>query len=66
MKKLDVLFADNQRLKIQDAMDCIGVNRTDMARAAMELGLNQIIELAARKKDAAQELVVMTAYKAKQ
>lgn len=66
MEKLPVRFPTKQTLSIADLMACLGTNQSDMARAAMELGLNQIKELAARNKKSAQELVVMSAYKAKQ
>lgn len=66
MKKIEVLYSDTQQLKLSDLMDALGSNKTDMARAAMWLGLNQIQELAARDINSAQELVAVTAYKAKQ
>lgn len=66
VKKIEVLYSDSQQLKLSDLMDNLGCNKTDMARAAMMLGLNQIQELASRNKESAQELVAITAYKAKQ
>lgn len=66
MKKIEVLYSDSQQLKLLDLMDAIGCNKTDLARAAMYLGMNQIQELAARNNVSAQELVAFTAFKAKQ
>lgn len=66
MKKIEVLYSDTQQLKLTGLMKVLGSNKTDMARAAMWLGLNQIQELASRDKSSAQELVAVTAYKAKQ
>lgn len=66
MKKIEVLYSESQRLKLEDLMDALGIKKTEMARAAMYLGLNQIQEIAARDKGAAQELVSFTAFKAKQ
>lgn len=66
MKKIEVLYSETQQLKLSGLMDSLGSNKTDMARAAMWLGLNQIQELAARDMNSAQELVAVTAYKAKQ
>lgn len=66
MKKIEVLYSDTQQLALSGLMDSLGSNKTDMARAAMYLGLQQLKELASRNKESAQELVAVTAYKAKQ
>jgi len=66
MKKLEILFTSKQHLNIDDLMDVLGSNKSQLARAAMELGLNQIKELAARNTESAQELVAMSDFKAKQ
>lgn len=66
MKKLEILFTNKQHLNIEDLMDVLGSNKSQLARAAMELGLNQIKELAARNKVSAQELVAMNDFKSKQ
>lgn len=65
MKKIEVLYSDTQQLNLSDLMDLLGVNKTDMARTAMYLGLQQIQELASRSKESAQELVAVTSFKAK-
>lgn len=66
MKKIEVLYSDSQQLQLSDIMDALGSTKTDTARAAMYLGLQQIKELASRNKESAQELVAVTAFKAKQ
>lgn len=66
MKKLEILFTSKQHLNIDDLMTVLGSNKSQLARAAMELGLNQIKELAARNTESAQELVAMSDFKAKQ
>lgn len=66
MKKLEILFGEKQHLNISDLMDNLGVKKSDLSRAAMQLGLMQIKELAARNTESAQELVAMNDFKAKQ
>ncbi len=66
MKPLNVRFPDKQVLQIGDLMDCLGMNQTDVSRAAMALGLQQIRELAARDNQSAVELVAVEAVRAKQ
>ena len=65
MKKIEVLYSEAQQCKLSDLMDVLGSKKTDVARAAMYLGLQQIQELAARNLSSAQDLVAMTAHKAK-
>lgn len=66
MKKLEILFTKKQHLNIDDLMNVLGSNKSQLARAAMELGLNQIKELASRNTESAQELVAMNDFKSKQ
>ena len=66
MKPLNVRFPEKQLLQIGDLMDCLGINQTDVSRAAMALGLQQIKELAARDNNSAVELVAVTAVRVKQ
>jgi DNA-binding transcriptional regulator GbsR (MarR family) len=65
MKKLEILFTETQHLSIDDLMDVTGANKSQLSRAAMQLGLMQIKELAARDTQAAQELVAMNDFKSK-
>lgn len=66
MKQLPVRFNDKQMLQINDMVDCLGSTTTDVSRVAMALGLQQLKELASRKKESAQELLAVTAFKIKQ
>ena len=66
MKKLEILFGQTQHLSISDLMDALGANKSEVSRAAMQLGLMQIKEIAARNKQSAQELVAMNDFKSKQ
>tara|TARA_R110001606_G_C14838525_1_gene585412 strand:+ start:236 stop:430 length:195 start_codon:yes stop_codon:yes gene_type:complete len=62
---LPVKFSDVQALKIKDAVDAIGIDTSKIARAAMRLGMQQILALAARDVDKAKELVLINDAKSK-
>ena len=66
MKPLNIRFSETQQLQVSDLSDAIGTTQSDIARAALALGMQQIKELASRKLDSAQELVAIQAFKAKQ
>lgn len=66
MKQLGVKHPNKQINQIADLMDCLGSNQTDTVRVAMYLGMQQLKELAARDKEAAQELLAVTAFKVMQ
>lgn len=66
MKKLEILFTNKQHLSVDDLMSTTGSNKSQLCRAALELGLMQIKELAARDVVSAQELIAMNDFKAKQ
>ena len=66
MKPLDIRFSETQQIQVSDLSDVIGTTKSDIARAALALGMAQIKELAARKIESAQELVAINAFKAKQ
>lgn len=66
MKKLEILFTNKQHLNIDDLMNSLGVNKSQLGRAAMELGLQQIKELASRNVESAQQVVAMSDFKSKQ
>lgn len=66
MKQIGVQYPDGQILQLNDLMSCLGAKQSDIARAAMYLGMQQIKELAARDKTSAQELVAITAFKVMQ
>lgn len=64
MKQLPVRFSKKQTAQIADLVDALEMTTTDIARAALALGMLQIKEVAARNKDSAQELVAFNAFKA--
>lgn len=66
MKQIGVQYPDGQILQLNDLVSCLGTKQSDLARAAMYLGMQQIKELAARDKTSAQELVAITAFKVMQ
>ena len=59
MKMLPVKFSETQALRIKDVVDMIGIDNSKVARAAMKLGIAQIIALAARDVDKAKDLVLI-------
>tara|TARA_R110002012_G_scaffold288886_1_gene481757 strand:+ start:48 stop:248 length:201 start_codon:yes stop_codon:yes gene_type:complete len=66
MKKLEILFGQNQHLSISGLMRELGANKSEISRAAMQLGLMQIKEINAMDKQSAQDLVAMNDFKSKQ
>ena len=66
MKQLGVKHSTTQINQISDLMDCLGSSQSDLVRAAMYLGMQQLKELAARDKVSAQELLAITSFKAMQ
>tara|TARA_R110000751_G_scaffold73408_1_gene148458 strand:+ start:33222 stop:33422 length:201 start_codon:yes stop_codon:yes gene_type:complete len=65
MKMLGVQFSDVQMLKMKDAADTLDISNSKVARAAMRLGVQQILALAARDVDKAKELVLINDAKSK-
>ena len=59
MKMLPVKFSDTQTLKIKDLVDVVGIDNSKIARAAMRLGVEQIIALASVDLDKAKDLVLI-------
>ncbi len=66
MKMLNVRFGDTQNLKIKDAVDVLGLDASKIARAALRLGLNQLLTLAARDVDKAVDLTLINEVRARQ
>ncbi len=66
MKQLPVRFNNKQVLQVSDLVECLGASTTDVSRVALALGMQQLKELAARDKAAAQELLAVTAFKVMQ
>ena len=65
MKIIGVQFSDVQVLKIKDAVDVTGISKGKIARAAMRLGIQQILALAARDVEKAKELILINEAKSK-
>ena len=65
MKTLSVQFSDVQVLKMKDTVEVLGVSNSKIARAAMRLGMQQILALAARDVNKAKELVLINDAKSK-
>ena len=65
MKLLNVQFSEVQILKIKDAVVVLEVTNSRIARAAMRLGMQQILALASRDVDKAKELVLINDAKSK-
>lgn len=65
MKKLDILFSDNSKLQINDIADLLGVSKSDVARAALSIGLQKIKAIGSMDIEDAQSLTLMEALKAK-
>tara|TARA_Y100000310_G_scaffold299240_1_gene333895 strand:- start:4 stop:201 length:198 start_codon:yes stop_codon:yes gene_type:complete len=59
MKMLNVRFSDTQRLKIDDTAKSVELDFSKVSRAAMRLGIQQIITLAAQDPEKAKELVLI-------
>jgi len=56
---LPVKFSEAQALKIKDVVEVVGTDSSKVARAAMRLGLMQIIALSSRDVAKAIDLVLI-------
>jgi hypothetical protein len=65
MKQLAVRFSETQDLKISDLSEVIDTKYSNVARAAMKLGLEQITALAAVDLEKARDLVLIADARAK-
>lgn len=65
MKMLPVKFSDTQMLKLKDAVDVLGIDNSKIARAALRLGLNQIVALSAKDLEKAIDLVLINDVRSK-
>jgi predicted adenine nucleotide alpha hydrolase (AANH) superfamily ATPase len=65
MKPLNTRFGDSQVLKVNDVSECLDINFSKVARAALKLGLMQITTLAAADKEKAIDLVLINDARAK-
>lgn len=66
MNKLNVRFGDTQELLLKDAGEVLGLDASKIARAALRLGLNQILSLASRDLDKAKDLTLINEVRARQ
>ena len=65
MKQLGAQFGQVQHLQISDLSCALGLSKSDIARAALSLGLSQIRVLAAKDLDKARSLTAVSSAKAK-
>lgn len=65
MKMLGVKFSDSQHLKLDDIATMLGMSKTDIARAALYIGLNEILSLSSKDVDRGIEFASLNAVKAK-
>ncbi len=65
MKMLGVKFSDTQHLSIDDVAKLLGMNKTDISRAALYIGLNEIKAIASADVDRGIEFASLNAVKAK-
>ena len=65
MKVLNVRFSEAQKLKIEDTAEVVKLDFSKVARAAMLLGMQQILTLASNDLDKAKDLVLINNARAK-
>lgn len=65
MKQLGAQFGQTQHLQVSDLSDALDMSKSDIARAALSLGLSQIKALAARDLGKARSLTAVSSAKAK-
>jgi len=66
MKKLNVRFGDTQELRIKDVSEVLGIDVSKVSRAALRLGIDQILALAARDIEKAKDLTLINEVRARQ
>ena len=65
MKMLNVRFSESQQLKVDDIAKLLGMSNSDIARAALYIGLNEIKAIASKDTDRGIEFASLNAVKAK-
>lgn len=65
MKMLGVKFSESQHLQMDDISTELGMSKTDIARAALYIGLNEIKAIASKDTDRGIEFASLNAVKAK-
>jgi hypothetical protein len=66
MNKLNVRFGDTQSIKLKDTSEVLNLDVSKVARAAMLLGINQLLALASRDLDKAKDLALINELRARQ
>ena len=66
MTPLNVRFPDKQKLQITDLSDVIDINTSTIARAALQIGLEQIREAASKDTGKASNVCMIKALEAMQ
>ena len=65
MKQLNVRFSETQRLKLSDISGVLNMIDSDVARAALFIGLNEIASMTSKDVDRGIEFASLNAIKAK-
>lgn len=65
MKTLGVKFSDKTDLQLKDISTAVGMSQSQIARAAMQIGLQQIKSAAAKNCDEAKSFVAIEDAKSK-
>lgn len=65
MKQLNIRFGDAQRLRLNDVSGLLKMSESEIARAALYIGLNEIISMAGKGVDRGIEFTSLNAVKAK-
>ena len=65
MKMLGVKFSESQLLKVSEISELLGMNKTDIARAALYIGVNEILSMSSKDLDRGIEFASLNAVKAK-
>ena len=65
MKVLNVRFSNSQHLKVDDISELLNMTNSDIARAALYIGLNEIMSIASKDTDRGIEFASLNAVKAK-
>lgn len=66
MKKLEILFGQKQHVKIGDLVIALSISKSDISRAAMQIGINALIEEAAKDAEKARDSALINSFKGKQ
>jgi hypothetical protein len=65
MKVLNVRFSESQRLKVSEYAELLNMIESDVARAALYIGLNEIAAIANKDTDRGIEFTSLNAIKSK-